>query len=156
MYNISIVVTKTTNDMLYTGGEKASPSEVERFNKITRFKPIVMGRRTYSLVGIVPQRLNIVLSKKLGLEDLDQKAMIVPDINYILELSRSMEIFVLGGNEIFNQLLPYTNKIYLTIIDKEEKEGLFLKISEHDWEIAHEEVINNVKFQTLLRKEKLI
>ena len=35
------------------------------------------------------------------------------------------EIFVIGGGEIYKQMLPYTDKLYLTIIDAEADGDVF-------------------------------
>ena len=50
----------------------------------------------------------------------------VGSIEKAIEKARSAEggeeIFIIGGAQIYEQALPFTNKLYLTIID-DEKEG---------------------------------
>jgi dihydrofolate reductase len=50
------------------------------------------------------------------------------------------EIFVLGGGQVFRQMLPYADRIYLTEIDAElDGDVFFPEIDPHDWtEISRE------------------
>lgn len=152
MYNISIVVVKTINDVIDIGSNHVThQEEVARFHKLTRFKTVVVGRRTHEKLGALPQRINLVLSSRnLGLEDVLE----VKSIQDILEFSKTQEVFVLGGSEVFNQMLPYANKIYLTLINKELEGTMFLRINEEQWEIAQEKIVNEeLVLRTLVRRE---
>ena len=54
-----------------------------------------------------------------------------------IELSGDIpdEVFVIGGGEIFSQLLPYAGRIYVTLIKKEiEGDTFFPEIGEDEWE----------------------
>ena len=37
----------------------------------------------------------------------------------------SQEIFIIGGGEIYRQALPYTDKLYLTIVESDAKGDVF-------------------------------
>lgn len=98
------------------------PRELKRFREITMGHPIVMGRKTFESIGkALPGRTNIVITR-----DKDFKAegvMVAHSLDQALSLVSGKpgdeEIFVIGGGEIYKQVLPITNKLYLTIIDKE-------------------------------------
>ena len=57
------------------------------------------------------------------------------------------ENFVIGGAMIYNLLLPYTKKIYVTEINQDfEGDAFFPKINLEDWkEIKREKGIRNEK-----------
>lgn len=90
------------------------PDDLKRFRLLTSGKTIVMGRKTFeSLPNQKPlaNRRNIVLSK-----DKNLKIENVQVINSIHEINQGNDVFVIGGREIYKQLLPYCEKAYITKI----------------------------------------
>ena len=99
------------------------PEDMKQFKEKTLGKVIVMGRTTFeSLPNKKPleQRINIVLTKNKNyhcegvilchsLEELFKK----------LNKYSDEEIFIIGGETIYSQLLPYCNKAFITQIYKE-------------------------------------
>ena len=99
------------------------PEDMKQFKEKTLGKVIVMGRTTFeSLPNSKPleQRINIVLTKN--------KNYICEDVvlcHSLEELFKELikynddDIFIIGGETIYSQLLPYCNKAYITKIYKE-------------------------------------
>lgn len=102
--------------MAYTKGLK-------RFKKITYGKTIIMGRKTFeSLPGILPNRKHIVITKDHNYNIKDENVLVVHNIEDVLKYAHSKEeAFVIGGGEIYTQLLPYCTKLYLTKVISEKK-----------------------------------
>ena len=95
--------------------------DLKRFKSITSNKKMIMGRKTFeSLPGILPNREHIIITRDQNFKVDSDKVTIVNDLNSLLEKYSNCEdeIFVIGGAEIYKQLLPYTHKIYLTKIDE--------------------------------------
>jgi dihydrofolate reductase len=121
MISISVAVAKNNvigkdNKLLWHISE-----DLKRFKNITSNKKMIMGRKTFeSLPGILPNREHIIITRDQNFKVDSDKVTIVNDLNSLLEKYSSCEdeIFVIGGAEIYNQLLPYTHKIYLTKIDE--------------------------------------
>ena len=121
MISISVAVAKNNvigkdNKLLWHISE-----DLKRFKRITSNKKMIMGRKTFeSLPGILPNREHIVVTRDKSFKVDSDKVTIVHDLNSLLEKYSSCEdeIFVIGGAEIYKQLLPYTQKIYLTKIDE--------------------------------------
>lgn len=103
------------------------PDDLKHFKKITRGHVIIMGDKTFeSLGGPLPNRINIIITK-----DKDYKApkcVIVYSLEGALERgkkeeaklgNKTEEIFIIGGGSIYTQMLPFTDKLYLTIVDDE-------------------------------------
>ena len=122
MISISVAVAKNNvigkdNKLLWHISE-----DLKRFKRITSNKKMIMGRKTFeSLPGILPNREHIVITRDENFNVDSDKVTIVHDLNSLLEKYSKCEdeIFVIGGAEIYKQLLPYTQKIYLTKIDQE-------------------------------------
>ena len=101
-----------------------------------------MGRKTFeSLGGILPDRMHIILSRN---PDFNIDSDYVKVVHSLLELQPYMddeeEHFVIGGAIIYNLLMPYCKKMYLTQIDKDfEGDALFPKINENEWKEVERE-----------------
>jgi len=121
MISISVAVAKNNvigkdNKLLWHISE-----DLKRFKGNTSNKKMIMGRKTFeSLPGILPNREHIVVTRDENFKVDSDKVTIVHDLNSLLEKYSKCEdeIFVIGGAEIYKQLLPYTQKIYLTKIDE--------------------------------------
>ena len=119
---ISIIAAVDENRVI--GSKGALPwrysEDLKYFKKVTLNHPCVMGRKTYeSILNVLkeplPQRKNIVVSRqKLN----DEGITVIHDLEYFLENNQDTdeEIFVIGGETIFNIALPYAKRIYLTHI----------------------------------------
>lgn len=97
------------------------PADMRFFREKTTGHVIVMGRKTLeSFPNGLPlkQRTNIVLTAN---RDYRVKgAMVVNTMDELLERLRAYEpqdIFVIGGESIYRQLLPYCDTAYITKID---------------------------------------
>lgn len=95
------------------------PEDLQRFKAITMGAPIIMGRKTFESIGrILPGRINIVITRDTSFKR--EGITIVHSLEEALQqVQNHDEVFVIGGGEIYNQALPITDKLYLTIIDKE-------------------------------------
>ena len=90
------------------------PDDLKRFKALSLGKPIVMGRRTFDSIGRpLPGRTNIVISRQSGLTI--EGVRVVHSLDEALSAAGTVpEIVVIGGAEIFRQVLPRTNRIHLT------------------------------------------
>lgn len=94
--------------------------DLKRFKSITSGKSMIMGRKTFeSLPGILPNREHIILTRDKNFKVDSDKVKVVNDLDTLIEKYSNCEdeVFVIGGAEIYKQLLPYAHKLYLTKID---------------------------------------
>lgn len=97
-------------------------SDLQYFKSLTIGRPIIMGRKTYELIGKpLPDRTNIVVTRDKAFSA--PGIVVAHDINRALTLARedaikrnAGSIAVIGGTEIFNLMLPYADKLALTIV----------------------------------------
>lgn len=114
------------------------PEDLKYFKKITNNNIIVMGYNTYMSLPIkpLPNRVNIVLTtKNIDIEG----AIVVHNIDELMkELKKynDKKIFICGGASVYKQLMPYSNRLYLThIFDEFDADTTFPMIDENIWEV---------------------
>ena len=97
------------------------PEDQKWFRETTTGKAVIMGRKTLeSFPNKAPlkNRTNIVITK-----DMDYKvdgAIVVHSIEESIEAAKDFsdeDIFVIGGESIYRQMLPYCNVAHITKID---------------------------------------
>ncbi len=95
------------------------PGDLAYFKRMTVGKTVIMGRKTLeSLPGgkPLPKRETIVLSRTLGSTD---EYTVAGSIEEAKQLAGDKEVFVCGGEEVYRQMVPLCDEIYLTLIDEE-------------------------------------
>ena len=112
------------------------PSDLQFFKRTTLNHPVVMGLNTYKSIGRpLPNRENIVLSDQ-PIED--ENITIYNDINKLTsDISNDLdEYFIIGGASLYSYYYPLADKMYLTLIDAEDKEAdvYFPKIDDSEWD----------------------
>ena len=113
---ISIIVAVAQNGVIGAGNRLPwhLPDDLKRFKALSMAKPIVMGRRTFDSIGKpLPGRTNIVVSRQPGLAI--EGTIVTPSLDAALVAACAVpEVVVIGGAEIFRQVLPRTEVIHLT------------------------------------------
>jgi len=103
--------------------------DMKNFKALTFSKTIVMGRETFdSLPNKSPLsgRINIALSRneEFLMDNLDKNMIILNSIDNLhkaLIQYNLKEIFVIGGQSIYEQLLPLCDEVYVTKIQNKYK-----------------------------------
>lgn len=94
------------------------PADLKHFKTITTGHPILMGRKTYESIGRpLPNRTNIIMTRDASYQAAG--CIVVTSIEDALKQAAAHdagEIFVIGGAEIYKQLMPHIQRIYLTIV----------------------------------------
>lgn len=103
------------------------PEDLKFFKEKTKGKIIIQGRKTYESLGYkpLPNRLNIIITRNPDAVPFHKDIVIFTNLEEALEYAKSKtseygeEVFIGGGEEIYRLALPYTDRIYLTVIEKE-------------------------------------
>ena len=128
------------------------PEDLKNFKEITTGKKIVMGRKTFESIGSkLPNRENIIVSRNLDSEYAKEKGITVyNNIEDVIEKYGEIaeEVFVLGGSQIYRELLPFCNKLYISYIDYENvnADAYFPDFDEKNWTKIEEKNYENWKF----------
>ena len=103
------------------------PPDMKYFKEVTENHMVICGRKTWDSIPKKPltRRLVIVISNKgfkvePGAVFLDMPYAMT-HINQVKD-DDEQEWFVIGGGEIYKQLLPYCNRVYVTKIEKSHKD----------------------------------
>lgn len=94
------------------------PEDMKRFKELTTGHVVIMGRKTYESIGRpLKNRTNIVVTRRSTpeVEGITVKHSIEEAIEYAKTIEKE-EIFIIGGGEIYTQALPFTDRLYLTIV----------------------------------------
>ncbi|MDR2889426.1 MAG: dihydrofolate reductase [Lachnospiraceae bacterium] len=97
------------------------PADHKFFREETTGKVVVLGRKTLATFpqGVpLPNRTNIILSTNRDL--VVKGATVVSSIEELLQETgryRSEDVYVIGGESIYRQLLPYCDVAHVTKID---------------------------------------
>lgn len=118
------------------------PEDLKNFKRITHGKTIIMGRKTFeSLPGLLPDRYHIVVTS-------DPKDTDIPNLNYVHSIHQAFadcrshaedEVFIIGGGQIYDEALPYIDKMYISEVDYDGEADTFMpEYNESDWETLDE------------------
>ena len=154
---LSIIVAKAKNNIIGKDNKLIwnLPADLKRFKEITTGHVIIMGRKTFESLGrILPNRKHVVFTQNLDFKVKNENVEVVHSLLEIQQYIESEEeCFVIGGAMIYNLLMPYVDKIYLTQINKEfNGDAFFPRIDETKWkEIERisnlKDDINNLEFE---------
>jgi len=111
------------------------PADLAHFKRSTMGCPVIMGRKTYDSIGKpLPGRKNIVLSRSSSLKLAGCTVVSTLD-SALSKLSDFSEVFIIGGQQLYQQALPLADRLYLTHIDAEfEGDTFFPDYLEFQWE----------------------
>ena len=134
--------------------------DLKNFKKITTGKTIVMGRKTFESIGKpLPNRTNIVITRDESYKPVG--VIVVHDPMMVFDLAleteeelglQDFELMIIGGGEIFNFFMPYTQRIYLSEVEYVGvADAFFPSINYKDWEVEKTEKFEGFVFKILNR-----
>ncbi|KKR78877.1 MAG: Dihydrofolate reductase [Candidatus Nomurabacteria bacterium GW2011_GWA2_40_9] len=137
---ISLIAAVGKNNEIGKGNDLVFklPADMKHFKDITTGHIVIMGRKTYESIGKpLPNRKNIIVTRDkkyksygvdvvYSLEEAIKLAKINPNPSLALPLSgagENTEIFIIGGGEIYKEVMKFVDKIYLTEINATDKKA---------------------------------
>jgi dihydrofolate reductase len=153
--HISLIVAVAKNGVI--GHQGGLPwrlsSDLKIFRRLTMGKPMIMGRRTFQSLGKpLDGRDNIVVTRDRSLAN--PGIDVVGDLEAALTVARSRakqrkvnEIMIIGGADIYRQLLAEATRIYWTEVDAEPVgDTVFAPFDRSCWhEVAREPILRGPK-----------
>ena len=133
---LSFVVAMAANRVIGKGNELPwyLPADLRHFKSITLGKMVVMGRRTHESIGRpLPDRTNIVITRNPDYQA--PGCTVVHSVDEAMRLAADQEeLMMIGGAELYRQLLPEVDRIYLTEVHADfEGDARFPLLAEADW-----------------------
>ena len=95
------------------------PEDLRRFKEMTQGHTVVMGRKTYESIGrALPNRTNIVMTRDQNYKT--KGCILVNSISEALKKCyNNQKVFIIGGEQIYKEFLPFANVIELTTVNGE-------------------------------------
>lgn len=128
-------------------------SDLKTFRALTMGKPLVMGRRTFASLGKpLDGRDNIVVTRDAAF--IAAGAEIYPTLDQALERANAHaatrnvdEIMIIGGADIYRQILPVADRIYWTHVKADvEGDTVFPPFDRAQWQtIASQPIPKGLK-----------
>ncbi|KFC66343.1 Dihydrofolate reductase [Devosia sp. LC5] len=121
------------------------PSDFAFFKRMTMGKPMIMGRKQYETVGKpLPGRTNIVVTRQEGYQP--EGVVVVSSVDAALQKAREIaekdgvdEIMIIGGGDIYAQLMGVADRLYISHIAlSPEGDIRFPAINPAEWAIVDE------------------
>ena len=114
------------------------PSDLRRFKAMTTGHTVIMGRKTLdSLPGGkgLPHRRNLVLSRQSDFAP--DRAEVIHSVEDILKTAED-DAFVIGGQQVYEQLLPYCTRVHVTkVLSDPEADAFFPDLDKlPGWKVA--------------------
>jgi dihydrofolate reductase len=144
---ISLIVAMASNRVIGLNNQMPwhLSADLKKFKKITIGSPILMGRKTYESIGKpLPGRTTIIVSRNLKYRQ--DGCLVFNDLETALKkaCNSANEVFVIGGSDLYEALLPIADAIYLTIINREfQGDTFFPDLDLNDWSEVEREDIND-------------
>lgn len=139
---ISLIAAVARNGVI--GHENKLPwhikSEWQYFVRMTKRKPVIMGRKTFESLGApLKDRANIIVTRDAGYSR--DGIIVVPTLESALDVAKKIadesgqdEIMIGGGAEIYRLALPVADRLYLTEVHMEpEGDTTFPEFDRKGW-----------------------
>jgi dihydrofolate reductase len=112
------------------------PADLAHFKQLTLGHPIIMGRKTFESIGKpLPGRENILITSNENF--CDKGCTVILSLDSALNYCTGKDVFVIGGAQIYREMLPYTDCLHITLIDEFfAGNSFFPEIDEKSWRLV--------------------
>lgn len=115
------------------------PADLKRFKQLTLNKTVIMGRKTFESIGhALPDRENIIITHQKDYSA--NHCKIAHSLKDALSLSSHQDVFIIGGQTIYEQALSIANQLFITLIDETiSGDTFFPEIQKEKWQLISNE-----------------
>lgn len=149
MKPLKIIVAAGTNNEIGADGDLLwrLPKDMQWFKEKTLGSDVIMGRKTFESFPQkyrpLPNRTNILITRNKNYKangDIHVFTTVDDALEYALKCKET-EKFIIGGAEIYKQLLPKVTELYLTRVHATfaNADTFFPEINFDNWDITFEE-----------------
>ena len=110
------------------------PADLQRLKSLTLGNTVILGRKSYdSMTGYysksgrpMPGKRYIVVTTNQEYKAAREEDIVVHSIDEaILSANNENEVYVIGGQQVFEQVLPRADRLYLTVVHTEVEGDAF-------------------------------
>ena len=138
------------------------PNDFKRFKNLTTAHHIIMGRKTFeSFPKPLPNRTHIIITRQADYQA--EGCIVVDSIEKAIEkCPKGEDSFIIGGGEIYQLAMPFSDKIELTVVHHTfDADAFFPEINLEEWELVSSDLqakdekhLYDYTFETYIRKQK--
>ena len=143
---ISLVVAASTNNVIGKNNQLLwhLPNDMKFFKNTTWAMPVIMGRKTFESLGKKPLkgRFNIVVSRSEDVMAESGEIILVSSLDEAIKKAEETdckESFVIGGGEIYREILPKADKVYLTRVHSNFEGDTYFPELDNSWKLVWQE-----------------
>ncbi|WP_353510846.1 dihydrofolate reductase [Intrasporangium sp.] len=154
MTNVTMIAAVGRNGVIGDGSSMPwhISEDLKFFKRTTMGHPMIMGRRTFDAIGVLPGRRSIVLTRQ---EDWRH-----PDVETAHSLAEALslagpadEVFVIGGGEVYREAMPYAARLVITEVDQSPEGSVtFPEVDLSEWQETERESHDEFAWVTYLRR----
>lgn len=142
---VNIIVAHAQNRVIGKGNEIPwyIREDMKFFKEATMGKPVIMGRKTYESIPAkhrpLPNRTTFLLTRDTNYEVDHPNVKVVHDFEKALFEAKLMgeEVYVAGGAQVYDLALPYTDRVYATVLLQDFKgDTYFPQLSSDEWYVV--------------------
>ena len=156
-----IIIAAVSQNNVIGMGDKVlwhSPEELKHFKKTTVDSPVIMGRKTWEVLGKpLSGRLNIVITRSTEYSIPFREVVIFNSLNQAFDFCRSSiyeKIFIIGGGEIYSQSINESDEIILSEMNMDaEGDVYFPEIDGTLWVLDSSELYGDFTVHHYIRKK---
>lgn len=112
------------NDLLYHDAD-----DMKHFYNTTKNNIVLMGSNTYRSLPVptLKNRVNLIMTRSKLAKISPFNGILINDFNQAIEIAKDAkkDIYIIGGEDIYNQFLQFSDELILTIFKKDKKGDKF-------------------------------
>lgn len=146
--SISIIVAVSDNNVIGINNDLPwnIPTDLKRFKSLTENSVVIMGRKCWESLPDknrpLKNRTNIVLSKNI--DYVAPGAKVYNDLKSAINDNIESNIFIIGGNKLYEQSFDISDKLYLTRIKGDIEGDVYLNnLDLNQWEVVEQSEMFN-------------
>ncbi len=121
------------------------PEDMQRFKDLTKGHTVIMGRKTFESIGRpLPNRRNVIITSNTEYS-VPEGCWVFHSLQDAIQTldTNEQEVFIIGGSQIYEQAMPFADKMHLTVIGESYPgaDTHFPVFNITEWKVAHSQPI---------------
>jgi dihydrofolate reductase len=154
MTNVTMIAAVGRNGVIGDGSSMPwhISEDLKFFKRMTMGHPMIMGRRTFEAMGVLPGRRSIVLTRREDWRHADVET--AHSLAEALSLAGPAdEVFIVGGGEVYREAMPYAARLVITEVDQSPEGSVtFPEIDHTQWQETEREPHDGFAWVTYIRR----
>ena len=154
MTNVTMIAAVGRNGVIGDGSSMPwhISEDLKFFKRTTMGHPMIMGRRTFEAMGVLPGRRSIVLTRREDWRHADVET--AHSLAEALSLAGPAdEVFIVGGVDVYREAMPYAARLVITEVDQSPEGSVtFPDVDPTEWQETEREAHDGFAWVTYVRR----